>query len=508
MGRISTKEWRKKIAKREFSFFGNASILASGSAIASLISLAAEPIASRLFPPEVFGIVYAYISLTVIVGLIMCFRYEQAIVLPDNHSDAAGLLKLSSILMLGWIFVFYIVIWSTPMVEWLGWESIRPMVWLAPILSGLLGFWYIFTSWFTRKKKFIHISVSSILVQVPQVFFIIIGGYLGFNAAIHLIGYRVVGILLPPLFLIVFFFINDAWIFKIRHRVKDLIGLALRFKKFPLYEFWSILMSVVAFNAPVLLFPVLFDAGSAGHFSKSVYILNVIPVMIGTSFSQVLFQQMAELKNKGQSTEPIVRMTLKSVILVGAIPFVLVGNAGPEIFSVLLGARWEVAGQYSQYLSIWLFFLLLGTSLQTAYLVFEKQEIALSLNIFSVVFRLGILIICARLVKEGSFTIISTVVIFSIASGVINLVKVMYIGHLIKLQLLSLFRDIRLYLLFMLIVAGSYVLIKQIFNLSDLLIFFTGALLGGVYYAVLLFTQPALKKLILSFISKRKNKHE
>jgi hypothetical protein len=74
--------------------------------------------------------------------------------------------------------------------------------------------------------------------------------------------------------------------------------------------------------------------------------------------------------------------------------------------------------------------------------------------------------------------------------------------------LLSLFRDIRLYLLFMLIVAGSYVLIKQLFSLSDLLIFFTGALLGGIYYTVLLFTQPALKKLILSFISKSKNKHE
>ncbi len=430
---FAKKEWRKELAKREFSFFGNASILASGSAIASLISLAAEPIASRLFPPEVFGLVYAYISLIAIVGLTMCFRYEQAIVLPDNYSDAAGLLKLSSLLMLGWIIVFYIFIWSTPLVEWLEWESIRPMVWIAPILAGLLGLWYMFMAWFTRKKKFIHISISSILVPVPQVLFIIIGGYLGFNTAIHLIGYRVVGILLPPLFLIVFFFIHDSWIFKIRHRVKDLIGLAKRYKKFPLYEFWSILMSVVAFNVPVLLFPVLFDAVSAGYFSKSVYVLYAIPTMIGTSFSQVLFQQMAELRNKGQSTEPIVRMTLKSVILLGAIPFVLLGNAGPEIFSVLLGGRWEVAGQYSQFISIWLFFLLLSNALQTAYLVFEKQEIALFLNFLAVVLRLGILIICARLVKEGSFTIISTVVLFSIASAAINLAKVMYIGRLNKI---------------------------------------------------------------------------
>ena len=341
------------------------------------------------------------------------------------------------------------------MTEWLGWESIRRQVWILPILSGLIGLWYMLMAWFTRRKKFIHISISSVLVQVPQVFFIIIGGYLGFNTAIHLIDYRIVGVLFPPLFLLVFFMIHNSWIFKIKHRAKDLLQLARRYRKFPLFEFWSIMMSVIAFNGPVLLFPVLFDAASAGYFSKGVYVLYVIPIMIGNSFGQVLFQQMADLKNKGQSTEPIVRMTLKSVILIGAIPLVLVGVAGPEIFGVLLGVRWEIAGQYSQLFSIWLFFLLLGTALQPAYMVIEKQEIALVFNFLAVILRLGILIICAKLVKEGSFTIISTVLIFSVASALINLAKVMYIGHLIKLRLISLFRDIRLYLLLLLIMAGG-----------------------------------------------------
>ena len=501
---ITKTGWKSNFAKREFSFFGNASILASGSAIASLISLAAEPVVSRLFPPEVFGIVYAFFSLISIIGLIMCFRYEQAIVLPDNHSDAAGLLKLSSLLLFGWILLFYLFLWLSEMVEWLGWESIRPVVWLLPLLSGLLGFWYIFMSWFIRKKKFIHISISSVLVQIPQVFFIIIGGYLGFNTAINLINFRIVGVLLPPLFLLVFFMIHDSWIFKIKHRASDLIRLAKRYKKFPLYEFWSILMSVIAFNAPILLFPILFSAGSAGHFSKGVFMLYVIPIMIGNSFSQVLFQQMAEYKTKGQSSEPILRMTLKSVILIGTVPLILVSTAGPEIFSVLLGSRWEIAGQYSQYLSIWLFFLLLSTSIQSAYMVFEKQEIALLLNFLAVVIRLGILIICARLVKQASFTILLTVLIFSVGSGLINLVKVAYIGKLLKLRVLSLYSEIRLYLLFMLIMAGTFVLIKQLFGMSDLAIFFIGAVLAAVYYAILLMTQPAIKKFILSLISMRK----
>jgi len=499
----SITDWRRIFAKREFSFFGNASILASGSAIASLISLAAEPIASRLFPPEVFGIVYAFISLTAIVGMIMCFRYEQAIVLPDNHSDAAGLLKLSFLLLLGWLVVFYIFIWTSNMVQWLGWGSIRHVVWLLPILSGLLACWFILTSWFTRKKKFIHISISSVLVQIPQVFFIIIGGYLGFNTAINLINFRIVGILIPPLFLLIFFMIHDSWIFKIRHRASDLLQLAKRYKKFPLYEFWSILMSVVAFNAPILLFPILFDAGSAGHFSKGVYMLYVIPIMIGNSFSQVLFQQMAEHKNKGQSSEPILRMTLKSVILIGTIPLILVSIAGPEIFSVLLGSRWEIAGQYSQYLTIWLFFLLLSTSTQSAYMVFEKQEIAMLLNFLAVVIRLGVLIICARMVKQSGFTILLTVLIFSIGSGLINLVKIAYIGKLVKLRALSILTDIRVYLFIMIIMAGIFIAIKQLFGLSDLAIFFIGALIASIYYVILMITQPAIKKFIISLISRR-----
>lgn len=504
--KVSTKDLRKIIAKREFSFFGNASILASGSAIASLISLASEPIASRLFPPEVFGIVYAFISLLAIVGLVMGFRYEQAIILPDNHSDAAGLLKLSSILMVGWIIVFYIVLWTTRMVEWLGWESIRGIVWLSPILAGLLGFWFMLMAWFTRKKKFVHISISSVLVQVPQVFFIIIGGYLGFNTAINLIHFRIVGLLVPPLFLLVFFLIHDSWIFKIRHRISDLILLAKRYKKFPLYEFWSTMMSVIAFNAPILLFPVLFNAGSAGHFSKGVYMLYVIPIMIGNSFSQVLFQQMAEHKNIGQSSEPILRMTLKSVILIGTVPLILVSVAGPEIFGVLLGSRWEIAGQYSQYLTIWLFFLLLSTSTQSAYMVFEKQEVAMLLNFLAVVIRLGILIICARLVNQDGFTILLTVLIFSIGSGLINLAKIAYIGKLIKLRALSLFIEIRTYLFLMLILTVTYILIKKLFGLSDLMIFFLGAILASIYYVILMITQPAMKKFILSLISRKSEK--
>jgi O-antigen/teichoic acid export membrane protein len=212
---------------------------------------------------------------------------------------------------------------------------------------------------------------------------------------------------------------------------------------------------------------------------------------------------MAEYRNKGQSSEPILRMTLKSVILIGTVPLILVSVAGPEIFAVLLGSRWEIAGQYSQYLTIWLFFLLLSTSTQSAYMVFEKQEVAMLINFLAVVIRLGILIICARLVKQAGFTILSTVLIFSVGSGLINLAKIAYLARLIKLRSLSLFIEIRVYLFLMLVMTLAYILIKQLFGLSDLLIFFLGALLASIYYVIIMITQPTMKKFILSLISRK-----
>jgi len=493
--------WLRTLGNRDLSFAGNATLLAGGSAIASLISLASEPIISRLFPPEVFGIVYAFYSMATIIGLLVCFRYEQAIILPDNSSDAAGLLKLSALLLFGWLILLFMLVWITDLVIWLEWESIRSVVWMLPVLAGMLGFWHIFSAWHIRKKNFLHISISSVLVQIPQVLVIIIGGYLGYNSAVDLVNFRTIGIFLPALFLFTFFILHDSSVFRIRHSAIELFRLAKRFKKFPLFEFWSVLLGVIAFNGPVLLFPVLFDAGSAGHFSKAFFVLYVVPMMIGSSINQVLFQQIAEYKNKGQSIEAIIRMTIKSVLLIGAVPFVLVSTAGPEIFSILLGSRWETAGQFSQGLSILLFFMLIGSSIRSVFLVYEKQEKALILNSLSVMVRLGTLIICSWFLES----IMLTVLIFSIGSGIIELAKVIYILKLVKLHILHLFSDVKYYLLLILLIAGMVVLINNLTGWSNLLIFSVCVLLAGFYYLILLMTQPTIKNLILTLINKRRN---
>jgi len=61
--------------------------LVGGTSIAQALSFLFSPIQTRLFSPEVFGELSVFGSITGIVGIIICLRYELAIVLPKDDDE-------------------------------------------------------------------------------------------------------------------------------------------------------------------------------------------------------------------------------------------------------------------------------------------------------------------------------------------------------------------------------------------------------------------------------------
>ncbi|MEN6298054.1 MAG: hypothetical protein ABFC92_08935, partial [Rectinema sp.] len=68
--------------------------LVGGTAVAQVLSFLFSPITTRLFSPEVFGDLSVFTSITGIVGVVVCLRYELAIVLPQDDDEGFSLLKL------------------------------------------------------------------------------------------------------------------------------------------------------------------------------------------------------------------------------------------------------------------------------------------------------------------------------------------------------------------------------------------------------------------------------
>jgi len=79
---------------RSSSFAGDVLKLVTGTTIAQIITIVASPILTRLYGPEAFGFFALFTSITSIIGVIACIRYELAIMLPKSDEEAANLLGL------------------------------------------------------------------------------------------------------------------------------------------------------------------------------------------------------------------------------------------------------------------------------------------------------------------------------------------------------------------------------------------------------------------------------
>ena len=81
---ISAEDTFTQHSKRNTSFKSDILRLASGTGIAQIIGILSMPILSRLYAPEAFGITALFLSLTTILGVIACMRYELSIVLKSG----------------------------------------------------------------------------------------------------------------------------------------------------------------------------------------------------------------------------------------------------------------------------------------------------------------------------------------------------------------------------------------------------------------------------------------
>ena len=77
------------------SFAGNVLKLVTGSVFAQGLGVLVAPIVARLFAPEAFGVAALFVSITGIISVVACLRYELSLMLPETDEEAVNLLGAS-----------------------------------------------------------------------------------------------------------------------------------------------------------------------------------------------------------------------------------------------------------------------------------------------------------------------------------------------------------------------------------------------------------------------------
>lgn len=427
------------------SDFGkNVVTLMTGTTIAQIVPVALTPVLTRIFSPEEFG---AFAFFASIISFLLVFssgRYEQAIVLPKEDKEAINILGLCfSLLGIFTGFLYLILfLFSSSILNLLNTPSLDKWLWIVPITMLFAGSYRILTFWSNRKKRFKGTSNSMIAQTTGRISTQFIGGlaklslwsswkklsaFFGemFKSTYVLPqGIDPIGIGTLALSLLVGFAFGTLTLtykfIKIdRQLLRDIKRSEMKRQakihdKFPKINALHALTDEfknLGVNSTILY---AFNESILGFYSMTFRVLRAPLTVIGNSFAQVFYQKAAEMHANKQPFVNLVNKTVKRLFIIALPIFAIILIFGPDLFALVLGEKWRTAGEYTQFLTPWLFLNFVISPIQQVAIILNRQgSIFLLALVGNAIIFLSILIgsLIFNDVKMG-FLILSALQIF------------------------------------------------------------------------------------------------
>ncbi len=408
-------------------FVRNVAIVATGTAGAQAITMAFAPFITRLYGPEAFGLLGVFMALVLMTAPIAALTYPIAIVLPKEDSDAKGLAWLSFYIALGMSSFIAIILffWGDGFLTLIGSQSILPYVMLLPLSMFFAAMLQIAEQWLIRKKHF------KITAKVAVYKSFIVGSLQTGVGLIKPIGaVLIIVATLGSILQAVMLFIgtkNANTKEKVSLNVtergrqiganKDYKQLASTHRDFPLYRSPQVFINAISLSLPVLMLASFFGPAAAGFYTIAMSVLGVPSILLGKSVGDVFYQRITEATHHGENLTRLLLKATGMLALIGFVPFAIVMVFGPWLFGFVFGDEWHIAGEYAQWLALWLFISLTARPTIAALPALKLQGLFLIYEIVGASMRLSALVIGFKLYDDA----IVAIAIFSISGAFLNL---------------------------------------------------------------------------------------
>jgi len=414
----------KRILNSEY--FRNTLTLVSGNTIAQIIPLLAEPFLTRLFPPEDFGLLALFISISSLFAVIATGRYELAIMLPSKEKDAMNLVGLSFVVTMIITLFSLLVVWvfNNPICWLLRSPDISGYLYFVPLVVLFSGLAQTLNYWFSRKKNFRKISIARIVQSSASAGTGIGAGFLKMGT-FGLISAQMLGHIFSGLYFLLRFLKVDSD--KLKHiSPGEMKAMASKYAEFPRINSLYIFADTAQYSGISFLIAYFFSNVLLGFYSRTFRILTVPLSFIGSAISHVFYQKASVIFRDDGNLRKFSLQTLLGTALVGLPIFVIIIIFGPDLFAFVLGQPWRPAGLYAQILSPWIFMKFITQPLSQIPMIVDKQKKMFLFSFISIILIFGSLIYGGLIVKnlEVGFYLVS------ISQFIYSLVLIYWLLHI------------------------------------------------------------------------------
>jgi lipopolysaccharide exporter len=451
--------------------------MASAPLIIQITGFVVMPIIARLYTPEAFGLFSLFTAIIGPIGIFVCMGYEVAIMLPIKDKDASIMFSICILLtsVTTLLSILFVLTTSESLIEFLGANhELSTYLWLLPVVILFGGFSSSFRYWNLRKKYFGSISAANIASTSSDKSVTLGLGFAGYTTGLSLMLGTVADSIVRPIVLGITARKEIYTLVKNNIQWSKIISGIKQYRKFPMYALPTNLFGRLTSDVPVYLLIYYFSQSIVGQYALGLRLLNLPMSLIGNSVGEVYFQR--ETENTERNSE-LMEVLFKRLVLVGLLPFFLIGIIGEEIFSFMFGAIWSEAGIYAQFFSFLIFIRFITTPSNYLMILFEKQEFALFLNITTMLVTI-VSIVIGGLLHNTYLSIILISLTNGIVYGIFGFGFMKYAG----LSLSRIFKTINYFFLLALPIIIIIVFEKYIFHLSSIIQFSTAGFGSIIYY--------------------------
>jgi O-antigen/teichoic acid export membrane protein len=383
--RVSGKTFPRGPSARA-PFMRGVAALATGTAVAQLLTVLSYPVLMRLFDPGDFGLFALFGAVVMTAVVVASGRYEMAVVLEREDADAAEVLALAlaAVALTSALTGLVLAVVGDDLMRLLGMEGLTSLLPLLPLSILVHAGYQVLTYWPTRRKEFSRIGAAQVCRS---------GGVVGSQLGLGLARAGAAGLILGQILgqglavLVLLRQVAAAGGLGAMRGV-TLAGLrraAWRHRDFARYNAPMALLYSTVVTAPGILLAPFFGPVAAGLYWFAYRLLELPCTLIGESTCRVFYQRAAELSRAGQPISGIFARTSAGLGLLALGPALVLAAAGPDLFEFAFGADWREAGEFIRWMAPWWlvrfaslpsFMLMPVLGLQRSFLVLEAAVLA------------------------------------------------------------------------------------------------------------------------------------
>ena len=342
--------------------------LMRGTLVVQGLGLLLLPILSRLYTPASFGAFGLYQAAILLLTVIACMRYDQAILTAADDREAVALFQLSilvGLVMAALLLVPVVLIDAAGLARAMS-GALSPY-WLVP--GMLVSGWTLAANAALTRLGDFNGAAASKMAQAGAnstasvaIGLAVPGGGPGLVLADQLSKLSAVAVAIWRL--------PSGVAPLLRVDFGALVTLARRFGDFPrLSVLGGLLNNGGSFLTPALIYW-FYGAETAGQFALVDRSISLPLGLIIITFSQAFSSHYARLlREDARAAKPYFAALIRMAALAGLVPMVLGVLLSPYAFPLVFGAQWQEAGVFAQVLAVMYYSSLVMGPVNTALVV-------------------------------------------------------------------------------------------------------------------------------------------